>query len=107
MVRPPGSPRTNYPVIVLKSDSVAPPGWLRQTREHSERTLGADQAEQFNVVENRHTTGIMIPRRAKRGQDQVVEMDLKCAMRVLRSVFTYRVYRPPPMITAPTRPNIE
>ncbi len=47
-------------------------------RSDAEQVLGNDQAEQLNVVENGLTTRVMITRKAKRGQDPIVEMDVQC-----------------------------
>ena len=47
-------------------------------RSDAEQVLGDDQAEQLNVAENGLTTRVMITRKAERGQDPIVEMDVQC-----------------------------
>ena len=47
-------------------------------RSDAEQMLGDDQTEQLNVVENGLTTGVMITRKAERGQDPIIEMDVQC-----------------------------
>ena len=47
-------------------------------RSDAEQVLGDDQAEQLNVVENGLTTRVMITRKAERGQDPIIEMDVQC-----------------------------
>ena len=44
----------------------------------AEQVLGDDQAEQLNVAEDGFATGVVITRKAERGQDPVVEMDVQC-----------------------------
>jgi len=47
--------------------------------------LGDDQTEQLNVVENGLAARMMITRKAERGQDPVVEMDVKCGQEGAKS----------------------
>ena len=44
----------------------------------AKQVLGDDQTQQLDIIELRFATGMMIPRKAERGQDPVVEMDVKC-----------------------------
>ena len=77
------------------SDSFAPPGLLRQSREQAdqvfagvpdpfplrsdaEQMLGDDQAEQLNIVEPWFPARMVIAGKGERGHDPVVEMDVKC-----------------------------
>jgi hypothetical protein len=40
--------------------------------------LGHDQAQQFDIVEDGFAARVMIPGKAQRGHDPIVEMDVKC-----------------------------
>ena len=77
------------------ADSLAPPGLLRQIREHvpqlrvggadpfpvrrdPEELLGHDQAEQLDIGEDRFAAGMSISGKPQRGDDPIVKMDLKC-----------------------------
>ena len=47
-------------------------------RRDAEQMLGDDQADQLNIVENGFAARVMIPRKAERGQDPIIEMNVKC-----------------------------
>ena len=47
-------------------------------RSDAEQVLGHDQTEQLNVAEDGFAAWVVITRKAERGQDPVVEMDVQC-----------------------------
>ena len=55
---------------------VANPLALRRDPEH---LLGDDHAEQLHGAERGLTTRVMITRKAERGHDPIIEMNVKCA----------------------------
>ena len=47
-------------------------------RRDPEQVLGDNQAEQLDIVQSRFSARVVIPRKAERGEDAVIEMDVKC-----------------------------
>lgn len=45
---------------------------------YPEHVLGDDQAEQLNVIQDGFAARVVISRKAERGEDAVIEMDVKC-----------------------------
>jgi hypothetical protein len=47
-------------------------------RRDAEQLLGDDQAEQLDIGQDRLSTRVLISRKADRGQDPIVQMDIQC-----------------------------
>ena len=93
------------------SDSFAPPGLLRQSREQAdqvfvglpdpfslrsdaEQMLGDDQAGQPNIVEPWFPARMVIAGKAERGHDPVVDMYVKCGQKGVQIGFHTQRFRP-------------